>query len=471
MNERTEINRPIKTNSAFENFLTNNWPMVVFCLIHAVILLCIFQSRFIYKDLHMFRADLNTGYDYASRIIDGCNPSLYIEYDDNSKIIQDYYPYPDMEYSDTSQIIRHCLPYRDFSVEYPPLGMVFITLPRLVVPYLYLYWQAYAIEIFLFDIIGIFVLKALSMKLGCKPWKTLCVYTIAMLTVGPLVVTRFDFIPAVLTLLSIYFFVKRHSKMAWVFLAMATLTKIYPLVIAPIFLLIQLNRKQKKELLGGLAAFMITSAVVIVPCLILSPSGFWDSFYYHAQRPLQIESTYASIIELLSAFKLLTINITNSFGSTNVIGTVPDILAKISFGVTVISLLATYWSVYRSLKNGQMNGQSWSVQTDEIALIIKYCLMAVLVFILACKVLSPQYIIWMLPLIPLITQKSKYVIWLLFVIVGIMTFFIFPKYYEGLRGGSLITIATLVIRNITLVGILLLLIRSRFLKAIVPKRP
>jgi uncharacterized membrane protein len=413
----------------------------------------------------MLRADLNTGYDYATRIVDGCNPSLYIEYDDNSKIIQDYYLYPDMEYSNTSQIVRHCLPYRDFSVEYPPLALIFITLPRLVVPYLYIYWQAYAIEVFLFDLIGLFLLTSLSRALGCNPWKTLGIYTLALLAVGPLVITRFDFIPAVLTLLSIFFFVKRHSKMAWAFLAAATLTKIYPLVIAPVFFLIQFNHKQKKELLGGLASFLITSAVITVPCILLSPGGFWDSFSYHTQRPLQIESTYASIIELLSAFKLFTIDITNSFGSTNVTGHVPDMLAKISFGVMVLSLLAIYWSIYRSLKKGQINGQNWSVGANETTFTIKYCLMAVLVFILTCKVFSPQYIIWLLPLIPLITQKSKNVIWLLFVMVGIMTFFIFPQYYDGLRGGSLITIATLVIRNMALVGILLLLIRGRFFKS------
>jgi uncharacterized membrane protein len=242
------------------------------------------------------------------------------------------------------------------------------------------------------------------------------------------------------------------------------LTKIYPLIIAPVFFLIQLNRGQKKELLSGLLAFLITSAVITVPCILLSPGGFWHSFFYHAQRPLQIESTYASIVELLAAFKLLTVNFTVGFGSTNVTGFVPDLLAKISFGVMALSLLAIYLSVYRSLQKGKMNGQNLTIPADETAFAVKYCLMAVLVFILTCKVFSPQYIIWLLPLIPLVTQKSKNVIWMLFVLMGIITFLIFPQYYDELRVGSLRIVVMLVVRNMMLTGILLLLIRGHFLK-------
>jgi len=454
VNEQIERNRPIKINSALRNFVTRNWPIVIFCLIHAVILLCVFQNRSIYGKLFNLRADLNTEYDYATRIVQGG----YLP------------PYPDYEaeYDDTSQTIghfvSHCLPYRDFNVEYPPLGMIFITLPRLADSAFNVYALAFAGEVFLFDLIGIFLLASLARKLDSNPWKTLGIYTIALLAVGPLVVTRFDFIPAILTLLSIFFFVNRRSKTAWVFLAIATLTKIYPLIIAPVYFLIQLNRGQKKELFSGPAAFFITSAIITVPCILLSPGGFWHSFFYHAQRPLQIESTYASIVELLAAFKLLTVNFTVGFGSTNVTGFVPDLLAKISFGVMALSLLAIYLSVYRSLQKGKMNGQNLTIPADETAFAVKYCLMAVLFFILTCKVFSPQYIIWLLPLIPLVTQKSKNVIWMLFVLMGIITFLIFPQYYDELRVGSLRIVVMLVVRNMMLTGILLLLIRGHFLK-------
>lgn len=449
MNNRKVKNKTAGMVSNLRNFVVRNWPIIIFCLVHAVILLCMFQSGFFYEKLYMIRANFITEYDYSSRIIQGCNPYIFIH----------------SGYEDTSLILRHCLPYRDFNFEYPPLSVIFITLPRLLASYFNLYVLVYAVELLLFDFVGIFILTSFSKQLGHNPWKTLAIYTIVLLAVGPLVVTRFDFIPAILTLISIFFFIKKRSKTAWAFLAAATLTKIYPLVIAPIFLLIQLSRSEKKNLLEGLLAFIITSAVITVPFVILSPSGFWESFSYHTQRPLQIESTYASVLELLSAFKIFDLNIALGYGSVNVIGTVPDILAKISFGITILGLLAVYWSANRGLKHSHINQQNWAVQSDETAFIVKYSLMAILVFIVSCKVFSPQYIIWLLPLIPLITHKSKYLIWLLFIAVGIMTFFIFPQYYDSLRNGSMLIISLLVIRNVTVFGILLLVIRSSYLGA------
>ena len=391
-----------------------------------------------------------TGYDYATRIVHGCYPFPYIDI---------------MEYSEPLPIVSHCLPYRDFSVEYPPLALVFITIPRLIASYFYQYVQVYAVEVFLFDLVAMFLLISLSRKLGHdSPWGILGFYTVAILAVGPLLVTRFDFIPAILTLISIFFFIERRNKTAWAFLAAATLTKIYPIVIVPLFFLIQLYRKQKKDLLGGLASFVITCAIITIPFVILSPGGLWESFSYHGQRPLQIESTYASILQLLSIFKLFTINISTSYGSANLTGLVPDVLAKVSFGITALGLLLVYWSASRRLKQSQMDERNCSLVSGEVAFIIKYSLIATLVFILTCKVFSPQYIIWLLPFTPLITQKLKYLIWLLFVAAGTMTFFIFPEYYDSLRNGSVAVILLLIARNVAVFGLLLLLIRSPFLK-------
>jgi len=111
-----------------------------------------------------------------------------------------------------------------------------------------------------------------------------------------------------------------------------------------------------------------------------------------------------------------------------------------------------------------MDERNCSPVSGEVAFIIKYSLIATLVFILTCKVFSPQYIIWLLPFTPLITQKLKYLIWLLFVAAGTMTFFIFPEYYDSLRNGSVAVILLLIARNVAVFGLLLLLIRSPFLK-------
>jgi len=419
----------MQTKFPLKNIIARNWPLALFCLIHAAIVLCIFQSNIIYDKLYILRSGFDTcEYNYASQCVDGA------------------------------------WPYRDFSVEYPPITMIFIVWPTLIVSGFSAYLQVYAVEVLLLDLVALFLLKNLSGELGYNPWKNLGIYTLALLAVGPLILTRLDFVPAIITLLSIFFFVKRHSKTAWAFLAAAILTKVYPAVLVPVFLLIQINRKQKGELLEGLAVFVITAAVIASPFILMSESGFWDSLLYHAQRPLQIESTYASIIELLYAFNIFDLSFTNSANSLVVTSPVADMLAKISFGIMVLSLLAVYWSLYRKLQKGQLNRQDQPDRAVATALTFRYCLISVLVFILTSKVFSPQYIIWLLPLIPLIQQKGQNIIWILFIIVGVMTFFIFPQYYDGIKDGSLMTISLLVVRNVTLIGMVLLLIHGHILK-------
>jgi len=421
----------IVTNYSFKNFIIRNWPLALFCLVHAVIVLWVFRSSAIYDKLSVLQSGIGTSeFDYASKFAGGL------------------------------------LPYRDFSVEYPPVTMIFVILPGLFVSGLGAYIWVYTLEVLFFNLVTLFLLRSLSRELGYNPWKTLGIYSLAFLAVGPILVTRLDFIPAIITLLSIFFFVKRHHKTAWALLAVAVLTKVYPVVIAPVFFLIQINRKQRGELLGGLVVFIITAVIIAAPFLLMSENGLRDSFFFHALRPLQIESTYASVIELFYAFNFVSLDFTNSYNSLCVTGPVPDMLAKISFGVTVVSLLAVYWSLLTILKKEHLkdlpglDGLRPSHLADENAFAIRYCLLSVLVFILTCKVFSPQYIIWLLPLIPLIQQKQQNTVWMLFVIAGVMTFFIYPQYYDGIQDGSLITISVLVIRNLTLIGMAFLLLRE-----------
>ena len=47
------------------------------------------------------------------------------------------------------------LPYRDFTVEYPPLALVFFTLPQLVAPTLQMYQYVFAVQILFFDLLGL----------------------------------------------------------------------------------------------------------------------------------------------------------------------------------------------------------------------------------------------------------------------------------------------------------------------------
>jgi hypothetical protein len=461
--------KQLNLNIPLNLHISQNWQLFLFGIAHTIIFLVIFQMG-VYGNY--FQDDFSIDYSYASRVIHGQ------------------------------------LPYRDFNFEYPPLSILFIVLPRIFVFSHTAYIWAYAVEILFISILGMFVIASLARYFRLNIWKTLGIYTICLLAIGPLITVRFDLIPAVITLLAIHMLIKGHFKIAWVLLAIGVFTKLYPAILAPMFLIYQIHHNQKRAAIIGIMCFIATSIIIVIPPLILSPAGLWQSLTYHAQRGLQIESTYASVLELLYGFKLVTLDFTFSFGSVNVVSPLADILAKVSFGVMVIALVTVYWLFYRRLKNcsdsllrssedsSEANSNlqpnsslrapvlpKQSLPNEErhrgisnagpsmasAFTLVNFSIVAILTFMLTSKTLSPQYIIWIFPFVPLITGKWRNVCWLLFVMVGLMTFFVYPKYYGGIEHGELITVGILFLRNLVL--IMLVVLATRYFRVEGEKQP
>jgi uncharacterized membrane protein len=324
------------------------------------------------------------------------------------------------------------------------------------------YIWAFIFEILVFDLLGIILISLMSKKLKLNRWYTLVIYTIALLAIGPLITIRFDLIPAIITLFSIYLFIKGQNKAAWTVLAIGTFTKLYPAILVPIFLIHLLQQHQKGKAIAGMAAFAITSAIIILPVLIMSPEGLWQSFAYHAQRGLQIESTYASFLELGYAFKFIKLDFVYNFGSWHLVSQLADIFAKASFAVTLLCLVAVYWFYYKENKSLAKSISDQSIRMNSEGLLINYSIVIIIVFILTTKVFSPQFIIWIYPFIPLTMGRWGTVSALMFIMVGLMTFFVFPEYYESIRTGYLPVIIMLVLRNIAMILMAFLIAASGF---------
>jgi uncharacterized membrane protein len=257
--ETTVVASP-KMNTIGSNMLKRNWQLIAVITVHGLILLVLFRSG-IYHNSTM-EHDISLFFNYSSRILNGA------------------------------------IPYQDFTVEYPPLAFIFFTLPHLAASTLGSFHLAFAVEIFIFDVIGLVILHKLSRDLKLNPVITMAVYTALLLAVGPILIYRFDLIPAVITLASIYAFTRKRHKLAWIFLAIAVFTKVYPAVIAPLFLVQQLSHRQYRKAIWGIGTFVITTAIIVIPCLILSTSGFVNSFTMQMQRGLHAETTYSSFLLL-----------------------------------------------------------------------------------------------------------------------------------------------------------------------------
>ncbi len=345
-----------------------------------------------------------------------------------------------------SQILSGQLPYRDFAIEYPPLSMLFFLLPRLIASNPDSYAIAFGAETLLFSLLSLFLVVLLSRRLGLVPWKSLTIYTLALLAIGPIISRQYDIFPAVTVLLALYAFMSGKHKTSWALLAIATLTKIYPIVFVPILLLHHIRNRQHRHIRLGIITFATTILAIVIPFLIISPGGLLASFSYHAQRGIQLESIYSSILLLGSKSGWLAVEPEFGFGSWNLVGPVADTIAKVSLVLLPLSLVATYWFIYRRMKR----------TPNPVNEIVSYSLLVVAVLIATSKVLSPQYLIWLCPLIPLFSGRFQYALWAVFIAISALTYYIFPLHYFELIDLKSGVTAALLARNVLVIAMVIL---------------
>jgi uncharacterized membrane protein len=340
-----------------------------------------------------------------------------------------------------SKVMGGSLPYLDFTVEYPPFALFFFIVPRLFTSSYVVYAVAFEAELFLFDLLGLYLIYRIAQLQGKAPWKMLTVYSVAILAIGPIIAQSYDVFPAIIVLLSLYCFWIGKHKTSWGILALGVMTKIYPVAIAPIFLVYYIRNRQYKRIWSGILVFAASSLAIIVPFLIISPSSLLNLINYHAQRGIQIESIYSGFLIIVGKFGLAWPQPDFGAGSWNIVGPLADTVVMISTFVLAFLLLMSYWFIYSRIKPGKS-------QLMEMG---TYSLLVVAVILITSKVLSPQYLIWLFPLLPLLYGKQRYAIWAVFVVIGALTYYIFPLHYTELIYLQNCVVAVLLVRNSLLV--------------------
>lgn len=349
-------------------------------------------------------------------------------------------------FNDAERILEGALPYRDFPFEYPPLAALFFLLPRLITDNYQTYSLLYHGEVLLFILTGLWMVFNIARRLGKAPWKLLSVYTLAVLFIGPIIGEQFDIFPVVFTLLALYYFWSGKTKTSWVFLALGTMVKLYPAAIAPVFLLCYLRNRQYNQIWQGIISFGITCLVISSPFLFTSPLSLVSLINYHAARGLQLESLYSALLLFGSKLGLTTVKLNFNAGSVNLESPAASFLAGFSTYLLIAALLIVYWFIYRQFKPGK----------SQFSRLGAYVLLVILTLIIFSKILSPQYIIWLLPLLPLLFVGWRYSIWMIFALTGVLTYCIFPVGYLNLMALDTGMIIVLLIRDLLLILIAVL---------------
>ena len=352
------------------------------------------------------------------------------------------------------------LPYRDVFVEYPPGALPVIVLPALVTRGPSAYMQAFVSLMVVFVALTAVLGHALARTLGSGAWAALVPAGLTAsvpLLLGPVTLHRFDFFLAALVAIALLLALKGRLALASAALAVAVLAKLYALVLLPLLLGAAWHRARARGVARAAAAFAVVVLAVTAPFLVLAPDGLVESARYQASRPLHVEALSGSLVLALRELVGFDLDLDFAAGSAGVGGARGE-LARLPLTVLLVAALALVWR----------RGLDLCRSKHGLAVAAAG---AVTVITLLSHVLSPQFLIWLVPLVALLPGWLG--IWAigLYVAALVASNWWFPELYvRAARQEDGSAVAVLVARNLLLVA-LLVVVLAAVLRSPVPAIP
>lgn len=289
---------------------------------------------------------------------------------------------------------------RSLPAEYPPLSLAPFTLT--LIPPLPDWVSVFALWMLALFLAGF---AAIRRRESARAAEVAGVYLV-LAGFGTLL-GRFDLVPAAATVVAYWAATERRFDLAYALLAAGTLLKLYPAALLPVVALqqyralevaplrrvppttldsdsrggIRLRQAPPAAVLRGVGLFAGVVAAGFAVSAALDPGGWLGPLAYNARRPLQVESVPATLLWLGGLAGLPAVP-DHSFHSYNLVG---PLQGPLSAGADLALIGGCLWT-YRQ----QLAGRLGFGPALATCLIVLVC---------CGRVLSPQYLIWVLPMV------------------------------------------------------------------------
>lgn len=341
------------------------------------------------------------------------------------------------------------LPYRDCVVEYPPYAIPFFLLPRLFGDQNYL--EGFVVLALIADWLIKFLLFGLGLRHlnGARSLLPLFVYCAAVPFMRYFFLQRYDVFPALICLAAVWLFCSRRFALSGLAIAAGVGVKLYPVVFVPALFVLAVRQGGGRRFLMGLVAGLLP----LLPLGFIVP--WWRFAEFHAARGLQVESLYASLLWLGQWLGLTPATWEYTQKWYEVVGPAATVILPWARAIFVVAVMfSTAFSVWMAAHN----------QEPSPAQLARCLLVPLLGFVAFNQVLSPQYLIWLLPLAALTGLHGSH--WPALAIVGatMLTPIIFPSLTRNYASGlNVIETIILVLRNFVLLGVWAWIIRQNWI--------
>jgi hypothetical protein len=338
-------------------------------------------------------------------------------------------------------VLHGALPYRDVFSEYPPLASAAIALPGVLGTDAEAFRFAFAGWTLVLTAAVMLLCGALAARTGGDRRRALFAAALVPLLCGALVRTHFDLAPLAVALAALLLLFREHPRAGLAVLGLGAMTKFFPLLMAPVALAWLVGRGKAREAWQGALALVAVVAVLCGAALAAAPSGALDAVRYHLDRPVQVESTPALALLALDEVGLGAAESVASNRSDGLVHPAGDLVtAVLAAALLAVLALLTAMAARRP---------------DPRSLVIA-SLGAVTAFVVLGKVLSPQFVIWTMPLGALAFAWRMHALAAAVAAAAVLTQLEFPARYFDLVAREPFPVALVAARNAVLAAVVVL---------------
>jgi hypothetical protein len=329
------------------------------------------------------------------------------------------------------------VPYRDYFMEFPPGSLPALVLPALPGAH-YVVW--FKIFEALCGAGTIVCLAAILVRLRTTErctYAALALAAVAPAVLGPITLNSFDYWPALLVTASVTALAFDRRKTGAALLGLATAAKLFPAGLLALALLFVLRRSGRGGIRGAALAYVVAIVVVFLPFAILGPGGLRFSLRMQLDRGLQLESLGASILAVAHHLGLYAVHYSPHLPYAQIAGSLASAVATLSTLGMIAAILLVAWLYHRTA------GETQDFVDASAATVV-----AIVAF---AKVLSPQYLLWVVALVAAASVRRRPAAPLLLLVLGLTQVWV-PDRFRELQSLEWVT-WVLLARNLLLVAL------------------
>jgi hypothetical protein len=277
------------------------------------------------------------------------------------------------------------LPYLDFGFEYPPLAAIPLWAAGLAGTDEPTYAVSFGALMAGCALIG----QVLAARLAGDAREGVVVAWLLALTpivIGASVRTHFDAMPVAFALGGLLALSRDRASLGFLLLGLGTMTKLFPGLLAVLAFVWLVGRGDTRAALRGGAIFAAIVVAISLPFVTFDEdpgSGYVESFTFHTERPVQIESTPATVLFALGGSDVTGTNLRpDRFKSNGLDGGHAETVEVLFSVLLVLALMAVV---------------ALAARARDARHLVLCGFAALLAFVTLGKVFSPQYVIWLAP--------------------------------------------------------------------------